>query len=48
MNRAFVKDDYREELPERPVSAHPNDVTEAGLAQIEQPSQRPAKPTPPR
>ena len=24
-----------EELPERPVSEHPNDVTEAGLAQIE-------------
>jgi transcription elongation GreA/GreB family factor len=38
MSRAFDKDqdsDYREELPERPVSEHPNDVTEAGLAQIE-------------
>jgi hypothetical protein len=35
MSRAFVKDDYLEELPERPVSEHPNDVTEAGLAQIE-------------
>jgi transcription elongation GreA/GreB family factor len=38
MSRAFVKDqnsDYREEPPERPVSEHPNDVTEAGLAQIE-------------
>jgi transcription elongation GreA/GreB family factor len=37
MSRAFVKDqdaDYVE-LPERPVSEHPNDVTEAGLAQIE-------------
>jgi len=37
MSRAFVKDqdaDYLE-LPERPVSEHPNDVTEAGLAQIE-------------
>jgi hypothetical protein len=34
MSRAFVKDDYLEELPERPVSEHPNDVTEAGLAQI--------------
>jgi transcription elongation GreA/GreB family factor len=39
MSRAFVKEqdgDYREELPERPVSEHPNDVTEAGLAQIDQ------------
>ena len=37
MSRAFVKDaDYLEQLPERPVSEHPNDVTEAGLAQIEQ------------
>jgi transcription elongation GreA/GreB family factor len=37
MSRAFVKDaDYLEQLPERPVSGHPNDVTEAGLAQIEQ------------
>jgi transcription elongation GreA/GreB family factor len=38
MSRAFVKDqdtDYREEPTERPVSEHPNDVTEAGLAQIE-------------
>jgi hypothetical protein len=36
MSRAFVKDaDYLEDLPERPVSEHPNDVTEAGLAQIE-------------
>src|SRR5258708_26353677 len=36
MSRAFVKDaEYLEELPERPVSQHPNDVTEAGLAQIE-------------
>ena len=37
MTRAFVKEqdvDYLE-LPERPVSEHPNDVTEAGLAQIE-------------
>src|SRR5260370_17987312 len=37
MSRAFVKGqdvDYVE-LPERPVSEHPNDVTEAGLAQIE-------------
>jgi transcription elongation GreA/GreB family factor len=38
MSRAIVKEldtDYREELPERPVSEHPNDVTAAGLAQIE-------------
>jgi transcription elongation GreA/GreB family factor len=36
MSRAFVKDaDYLEPLPERPVSEYPNDVTEAGLAQIE-------------
>ncbi len=37
MSRAFVKEqdvDYLE-MPERPVSEHPNDVTEAGLAQIE-------------
>ena len=37
MSRAFVKDaEYLEELPARPISEHPNDVTEAGLAQIEQ------------
>jgi transcription elongation GreA/GreB family factor len=39
MSRAFVKEhdaDYLEDLPERPISEHPNDVTEAGLAQIEQ------------
>ena len=38
MSRAFVKEqdaDYPEDLPERPVSEHANDVTEAGLAQIE-------------
>src|ERR1700730_5500504 len=38
MSRAFVKEldtEYLEELPERPVSEHPNDVTAAGLAQIE-------------
>ncbi len=37
MSRAFVKEqdvDYLE-MPERPVSEHPNDVTKAGLAQIE-------------
>jgi hypothetical protein len=32
-SRAFVKDaDYLEELPERPVSEHPNDVIESGSA----------------
>jgi transcription elongation GreA/GreB family factor len=37
MSRAFVKDgDFLEQLPERLVSGHPNDVSEAGLAQIEQ------------
>jgi transcription elongation GreA/GreB family factor len=38
MSRAFVKEDVAEEaehLPDRPVSEHPNYVTEAGLAQIE-------------
>ena len=37
MSRAFVKDQdaYLEDLPDRPVSEYPNDVTEAGLAQIE-------------
>jgi transcription elongation GreA/GreB family factor len=37
MSRAFVKEqdvDYLE-MPERSVSEHPNDVTEAGLKQIE-------------
>src|ERR1700730_7985548 len=38
MSRAFVKEldtEYLEELPERPVSEHPNDVTATGLAQLE-------------
>jgi transcription elongation GreA/GreB family factor len=38
MSRAFVKDtdaDAVEDLPDRPVSEHPNDVTVEGLAQIE-------------
>ena len=39
MSRAFVKEpdgeDALEELPERPVSSHPNLVTAQGLAQIE-------------
>ena len=49
MSRAFVKDaDYVEQLPERPVSKHPNDVTEAGLAQIEQALAAASEATPPR
>lgn len=36
MSRAFTKeDDNVEELPDRPVSEYPNDVTPAGLARIE-------------
>jgi transcription elongation GreA/GreB family factor len=38
MSRAFVRKqdvDGPEDLPERPISEHPNDVTEAGMAQIE-------------
>jgi transcription elongation GreA/GreB family factor len=39
MSRAFVKEpdgqDAFEELPERPISPHPNLVTAGGLAQIE-------------
>jgi transcription elongation GreA/GreB family factor len=38
MSRAFVREQdgaYLGDLPDRPVSEHPNDVTEAGLAQIE-------------
>jgi transcription elongation GreA/GreB family factor len=38
MSRAFVKDtdaDAVEDLPDRPVSEYPNDVTKEGLAQIE-------------
>ena len=38
MSRAFVREkdvDYLEGLPERPISEHPNDVTETGLTQIE-------------
>lgn len=38
MSRAFVREqdaDRPEDLPERPISEHPNDVTETGLAQIE-------------
>jgi transcription elongation GreA/GreB family factor len=37
MSRAFVNEDsFIEELPDRPVSAHPNYVTERGLALIEE------------
>jgi transcription elongation GreA/GreB family factor len=38
MSRAFVKDtdaDAVEDLPDRPISDYPNDVTAEGLAQIE-------------
>ena len=38
MSRAFVKEqdtDTLDDLPDRPISEHPNDVTETGLAQIE-------------
>jgi transcription elongation GreA/GreB family factor len=38
MSRAFVKEtdaDAALDLPDRPVSEHPNDVTAEGLAQIE-------------
>ncbi len=36
MSRAFTKeDDYVDELPDRPVSPHPNKVPERGLALIE-------------
>lgn len=37
MSRAFVNEDsFIEELPDRPISGHPNLVTESGLALIEQ------------
>lgn len=36
MSRAFVKDaDAIDELPNRPISGHPNEVTREGLRQIE-------------
>jgi transcription elongation GreA/GreB family factor len=37
MSRGFVKetDDGFEDLPDRPISEHPNDVTKEGLKQIE-------------
>jgi transcription elongation GreA/GreB family factor len=39
MSRAFVKEqdfDTSEELPDRPISQHPNHVTAEGLAQIDE------------
>jgi transcription elongation GreA/GreB family factor len=45
MSRAFVKEqdaDYVEDLPERPISPHPNDVTERGLALINEAVERAA------
>lgn len=38
MSRGFVKEhdsDYLEDIADRPISDHPNDVTETGLKQIE-------------
>jgi transcription elongation GreA/GreB family factor len=38
MSRAFVREQdtgFIEDLPDRPVSEHPNDVTDIGMAQIE-------------
>ena len=36
MSRAFTReDDFVEDVPDRPVSSHPNFVTEHGLAQID-------------
>jgi hypothetical protein len=36
MSRAFVNEDsFVDDLPDRPVSAHPNHVTERGLQLIE-------------
>ena len=36
MSRAFTReDDFVEDIPDRPISPHPNFVTERGLAQIE-------------
>ena len=38
MSRAFVREkdvDYLQGLPERPISEHPNEVTETRLTQIE-------------
>jgi transcription elongation GreA/GreB family factor len=37
MSRAFTKeDDFVDDLPDRPISANPNQVTERGLQMIEQ------------
>jgi hypothetical protein len=35
-DRAFVYSDGFDELPDRPLSQHPNDVTKEGPAQIRQ------------
>jgi transcription elongation GreA/GreB family factor len=37
MSRALTKeDDFVDDLPDRPISSHPNQVTERGLQMIEQ------------
>ena len=37
MSRAFTREDgFVDDLPDRPISAHPNQVTERGLQVIEQ------------
>jgi transcription elongation GreA/GreB family factor len=37
MSRAFTKeDDFVDDLPDRPISSHPNQVTDRGLRMIEQ------------
>src|SRR5262249_9584959 len=50
MSRAFVKEleDAVEELPERPISQHPNLVTAEGLAHIEAEVTRRSTPPPRR
>lgn len=36
MSRAFVKEqEFTEDLPDRPISTHPNEVTAEGLARID-------------
>jgi hypothetical protein len=37
VGRAFTKeDDFVDDFPDRPISSHPNQVTERGLQMIEQ------------
>ena len=53
MSVAFTKEDSAETasetlLPDRPISPHPNLVTEAGLKALEFQLRRPARPTRPR